>query len=262
MHYNNHMPDEQQTTPEQQQAPQQPFQPPVEQAPQPSPPTLSPPAAPIAPLPEKKSHKKLWIILGASVFVVLALIVVAVIMFMIAVQKSNTDFTKGNSIDSLKNYSDSGSGVSLKVPAGWDVTKTKPDAKTIVRLTVEPPAGSFSNAFDEQQVIDMVCETTSKSMTEQSFANAVVTGVLPGEEANGLTVSNQSETTIGGLKAYRYEATKQEDTTRTTYYHAYYMAGPTEACDAYILAVTTEAGKKLPIESYVDEILNSFRRSN
>lgn len=235
--------------------PQQPL--PPEQAPQPQ----FPASPEVAPVPPKKSHKTMWIIIGVSIFVVLALCVVAAIFFINAVQKSNDDFTKGNTVDKLTTYKDSGSGVSLKVPDGWDVTKTKPDDKTIVRLTIQPPAGSFSNAFDEQQVIDLVCQTTTNSMTEQSFANAVVTGVLPGEEADGLTVSNQSETTIGGRKAYRYEAAKQEDTKRTTYYHAYYMAGAKEACDMYVLAITGTSGAKLPVESHVDEILTSFRRS-
>jgi hypothetical protein len=266
MHYNMHMPDEQQTPSEQQQAPQpqsqaQPFQPPEVPAPQPTPPAFPSQAAPMAPPPVKKSHKKLWIILGASLFVVLALIVMAVIMFMNAVQKSNNDFTKGNSVDTLTAYTDKSSGVSLKIPADWDVKKTKPDDKTLVRLTITPPAGSLSNAFDQQQGIDLVCQTTSKGMTEQSFANAVKTGVLPDEQAKGMTISNESEIKVGNMPTYRYDVSEQTDKSRTTYYHAYYMAGTDTVCDMYVVAIVSSASETLPVEAHATEILESFRYS-
>lgn len=201
----------------------------------------------------------MWIIIGVSIVVVLALCVAAAFFFVNAVQKSNDDFTKGNTVDKLTTYKDSGSGISLKVPDGWDVTKTKPDDKSIVRLTVQPPAGSFSNAFDEQQGIDLLCSTISSNLTSESFAKSVTTNIIPADEAKGLTVTDESSTTIDGRPAYLYKASKQDDKTRTTYYHSYYLVGPTEVCDTYVLAVTGQGGGTLPIESFANDILRSVR---
>ncbi len=201
----------------------------------------------------------MWIIIGVSIFVLIALIVAAALLYLSAVKKSNDDFTRGNTVDKLTTYKDNNTGVSLKVPEGWDVEKTKPDDKTVVRLTIQPTSGSFANAFDQQQVIDLLCQTTSNSMTKQSFANAVVMGVIPNKRAEGMTISNQSETTIGGMSAYQFNTTKQDDKQRTIYYHAYYMAGKSEVCSMYVLAVTSDM-EQLPVESHVDDILGSFRK--
>ncbi len=205
----------------------------------------------------KKSRKVLWVIVAVAAVVVLAGAGFTAFTVVRTIQQQQKDFQTGNRIDALATYTDKKSGISIKIPENWDVKRSTPSQKSIVRLSITPPAGSFSNAFDQGQGIDLLCESTSGKVTKDSFTQAIKKNVIPSQQASGLTISDQSAKTINQIPAYLYNATSKTGELQTAYYHGYYMLNSRAICDIYVLVIRADTDK-LPVETYANDIVRSF----
>lgn len=203
-------------------------------------------------VPPRKSNKKLLIVVGISLAVLL--LIGAVVGTLI---NRNNPALNSQAI-TLTNYKSSSLGFELKVPQSWrtSVDDRPKDASLLV---------SFRPTTQAKELISILCKQSSKNLVRDDLYRAVEKGVIPDIVKRLGSVSDQKKTQIGPYPAYRFvdsqiDISSDRLSRKTIFYHAYYLVSSKESCSLYVAATKTNDMDKTALETKVDEIIDSFRR--